>query len=289
MSPTRGDLGRSPPARGHNAVRTRAFFLGMVMGPTHAVSGMAGWLLAAPVVTTVTGAAVSPSEMAVCSVVAAGSALLLDIDTSSSTVARSFGLPSQLVARLVSLASRSVYAVTRSRRDPPATDGHRALTHTLVFAVGLGLFVAAMCAHYGRVAALVVLFVTCGLAVRGLLAEWATRSGWVITTLVSSGVTWLASIFVAEEAHWLLGVAVGVGCVVHLAGDMITMRACPVLWPLPISGQRWRPIGPPRFLRIRAGGWVEKSLLLPGLSIAAAVLMWVTWEAELAFLMACQR
>lgn len=253
----------------------------MVMGPTHAVSGVAGWLLVAPVIATVTGTAIGPGEMAVASVVASGAAMLPDIDMPSSTVARAFGWPSRLAAGLVALVASGVYEATRTRRDPAGSGGHRTLTHTLAFAVAIGVCVAALCATAGRGATLGVLFVTCGLAVRGLLADWAVRAGWVMATAAGAGVTWVAFMFLAVESYWVLGVAVGVGCVVHLIGDMITRQACPLLWPLPIAGQRWRPIGPPRFLRIRAGGWAEKSVLLPGLSVATAVIVWTTWGEEL--------
>lgn len=64
----------------------------MVMGPTHAASGAAAWLLTAPTLTAaVTTHTMHPTQAFVGAAVCAGSALLPDIDLPSSTVSRSFG------------------------------------------------------------------------------------------------------------------------------------------------------------------------------------------------------
>jgi membrane-bound metal-dependent hydrolase YbcI (DUF457 family) len=68
-------------------------------------------------------------------------------------------------------------------------------------------------------------------------------------------------------------VAVGVGCVVHLLGDIITSAGVPILWPVPTGRRVWRMIGVPNALAVSVGGKVE-TILLRGffalVSIAAA-------------------
>ena len=41
---------------------------------------------------------------------------------------------------------------------------------------------------------------------------------------------------------------------VHAVGDAITESGAPLLWPLPIRGRTWYPVGSPRAARFRTGG-----------------------------------
>ena len=59
----------------------------------------------------------------------------------------------------------------------------------------------------------------------------------------------------------MLGVAVGVGCFVHLLGDIITSAGVPILWPIPIGRRMWRMIGVPNALAVSVGGKVETIVL----------------------------
>ena len=59
----------------------------------------------------------------------------------------------------------------------------------------------------------------------------------------------------------MLGFAVGVGCFVHLLGDMITKNGVPILWPIPIGRRMWRMIGVPNAIAVRVGGTVEVVVL----------------------------
>jgi membrane-bound metal-dependent hydrolase YbcI (DUF457 family) len=55
----------------------------------------------------------------------------------------------------------------------------------------------------------------------------------------------------------VLGVALGVGGIVHLLGDMLTSHGCPVLWPIPTGRRMWRCIGVPDRIAVTVGGKVE--------------------------------
>jgi membrane-bound metal-dependent hydrolase YbcI (DUF457 family) len=250
----------------------------MVMGPTHAVSGALVWLAGAGLTESVLGRPQSSTELAVYTAVCAGSALLPDLDCSGkvtanrggATVARTFGVVSLFVAECVEKFSLGVYLVTRTRKDGKRTNGHRTLTHTWVFAGLLGYGVTLLAARYGKPAVVGVLFLTVGLAVRGLMADWARRSGWLLTTLVSVSATFLAlQVLPAGLDYPLLGAAVAAGCLVHTVGDMITTAGCPVLWPVPVGRRLWFEFSLPDPIAVRAGGAFERGALMPLLSLAA--------------------
>lgn len=252
------------------------------MGPTHAISGAAGWLLAAHTVAATTGNSLNGAALAVSTVVASGAALLPDIDSPTSTVSRVFGWPSVMVSHGVNTVATLVYNATRGPRDEPRTGGHRTLTHTTAAAIALSALVGVLCSVYGESAVVAVLFVTFGLAVRGLMAEWAQKQGWLVSTATSAVAAWTAAqLLPTGGSWWWLGLAITTGAIIHLCGDMITKQGCPMLWPLPIRGKTWFEVSLPGFLRIRAGGWVERALLLPALAGITLIVAMDTWTPQL--------
>jgi membrane-bound metal-dependent hydrolase YbcI (DUF457 family) len=251
----------------------------MVMGPTHATSGAVAWLAGGGAVTTVLGYTQSPGEVAVYTAVCAGAAILPDLDVSGrgfrrrggATPARVFGVVSLFLAECVEKLSLGIYLLTRTERDPRRRYGHRTFTHTVAFAALMAVAVHLLVERFGRPAVLGVLFFTLALAIRGLMADWARRNGWLVTTGVSTAATLIAMAGLPPEGYPLLGVAIGAGCLVHLVGDLITHHGCPLLWPLPIRGRLWYMVTTPRAVAVRAGGGFEKVVLLPGLTLAGCV------------------
>lgn len=69
-----------------------------------------------------------------------------------------------------------------------------------------------------------------------------------------------------QEYMWL-GLPIVLGAIVHTLGDSVTISGCPMLWPLPIARKRWYPLGTPRFMRFRAGQWVETNVLMPAFAL----------------------
>ena len=59
----------------------------------------------------------------------------------------------------------------------------------------------------------------------------------------------------------MLGIALGLGGLIHVLGDMLTRHGCPVLWPIPLGGRRWKCIGLPDAVALKVGGRVEVYLL----------------------------
>jgi membrane-bound metal-dependent hydrolase YbcI (DUF457 family) len=252
----------------------------MVMGPTHATSGAAAWLVGSVVAAHVWGYEQSVLELATYTTACAGAALLPDLDSSGAvlknkggaTIARTFGVASLFVAECVEKASLGVYRLTAARRDPRRHNGHRTLTHTWLFAAAIGSSVGSLAERYGKVVVVVALFLLFGLAVRGLMAEAAKASGWLIVTALAAFAAYVAvDLLPAGRGYPLLGLAVGGGCLVHTFGDMITRKGCPVLWPLPIRGRRWHEVGLPDVVALRAGGAVERAVVLPLFLVVAVV------------------
>ncbi|WP_072816151.1 metal-dependent hydrolase [Rhodococcus zopfii] len=246
----------------------------MVMGPTHAMSGAAVGLAAAAVLPTGWGGPSSLAETFAWAGVCAGSALLPDLDHPQSTVARSFGVVSQIASEGINAVSVAFHGLTGTRRDGTRSDGHRTLTHTLLFAVVLGVVVSVLVATFRKPAIIGTLFLTLGLAIRGLAGDWSKKQGWLAVTLAAallSVIAWQA--FHTETGSVSLGVAVALGCITHCIGDGITREGIPFLAPLvTVNGKRWWEFTLPSLLRIRADGPFEKVVLLPALTVATVVL-----------------
>ncbi len=249
-----------------------------MMGPSHALSGAAVWLAGSWALDFFDVYQQTPLELAVGTAVCAGGALLPDLDLSGrvtsgdggATVANTFGRVSLFIAEVLEKFSLVIYSLTRMRHDPDRANGHRTLTHTLPFTVGVGLLTTWACGAGGKWAVIGILFFMLGLALRGLFHKWAERRGWVLITALSAGAAYATFLYLpAGRGYPMLGVAVGVGCFVHLLGDLITSAGVPILWPIPTGRRMWRMIGVPNVLAVSVGGKVETILLRGAFALVA--------------------
>lgn len=115
------------------------------MGRTHAVSGAAVWLTGCAAATAV-GVDVEVLPAAIGAALSAAGALLPDIDKPGSKASRQLGAISWGIAYITADASAWIHARTATRYDKPCRDGHRAVTHTLLFAVVVGALLCGMVA-----------------------------------------------------------------------------------------------------------------------------------------------
>ncbi|MFC7549410.1 metal-dependent hydrolase [Plantactinospora sp. GCM10030261] len=251
-----------------------------MMGPSHALSGAAVWLAGSWALDHFAGYHQSPLAVAVGTAVCAGGALFPDLDLSGkvtrnqggATVARTFGVFSLFIAEVIEKISLAIYTATRLSRDPRRTNGHRTFTHTIPFTVLVGWGTATLCAVYGKWAVMGVLFFMIGLALRGLFDEWAKRIGWAAITLISAGAAFFVWVTLPDNRGYpMLGVAVGVGCFVHIIGDMVTRVGVPILWPIPVNRRMWMMIGIPNHLALRTGGKGEVIVLRTVLTVVSAL------------------
>jgi hypothetical protein len=246
-----------------------------VLAVSHATSGAALGLAVAGFAPRVadwgsSGAAPNPGTVLTFAAVCAGAALLPDLDHPSSVATRRFSVFSWLACHAVRPLSAVVFDLTRGRRDH-GKGTHRGLTHTTVGALLLGTTVSVASATWGTPVILGTLFVCLALAIKGLDALVPGPPSLVI----AAGLTWGVQEWVpggtGGTAGWL-GTAVALGMLVHAVGDAITESGAPLLWPLPIRGRTWYPVGSPRVARFRTGGAVEAWLVAPALTVATLVL-----------------
>lgn len=243
----------------------------MVMGPTHAMSGAAAGLAVAQALPAEWGGVTTTADALMYAGIAAGAALLPDLDSPQATVSRSFGPVSRGLSHLVENSCQAFVNLTRSPKDPYCRNGHRTATHTLWFALLTGAGAAWAMSFFGKTAAVALLFFFLALAIRGLLPEWSKKTDWLVVTGISALVAWAAWEWAPNSGTGIvMGSAVTVGVLAHLGGDFITKRGIPLLAPLPLGRQRWRNLGVPGPLRIAASGPMDK-VLLSGFTVLVLV------------------
>lgn len=265
-----------------------------MMAAGHSISGAAAGLYAATLARDLGLLDIGPAATLTGAALCAGAALIPDLDHPTATIAKSFGPVSAALARVTNETSAAIYRLTKTGLDEDRDGGHRGLTHTLAFAAVLGGLVAVLADLLPR-AVPVLLFVLLVLAVRGLIPSlhrkmgrpgqrprrrrrfrspaWRRTKGMLGIWAVSAVLTWLLADAtpVSDVGAWL-GAMVALGCLTHCAGDAITEMGCPMLWPIPIAGERWFLIGIPKPMRFKAGGTVERWLITPVLVLVAAAL-----------------
>ena len=222
-----------------------------MMGPSHAAAGALLWSVAAIPVTARLDIELTPATAVAGAFVAAGAGMLPDMDTPSSTVSRSFGPASQILARGIGILS----------------GGHRHATHSILFVLATGVLTYAAVQAFGHNAALAIVFFLLGLAARGfnLAPSASTIQGWITTTTTAAVLTIIAALIVPPEFWVALPYIVAVGCFSHLLADAITPQGVPILWPL-----KSRLALP---LLTRTGTTLETKLLMPAMLVGSIWLL----------------
>ncbi|MFC4063151.1 metal-dependent hydrolase [Planomonospora corallina] len=238
-----------------------------MMGHTHALTGAIAWLGVAPslaalplltessryIETGVMVNALTPAEFIAGALVCAGAAMLPDLDHPSATIAQTFGPVTWVLSKGVNWLA----------------GGHRNATHSLLFAIaaGFGAHYLAAAQPLGRDIMVVLLI---GLALRaiGIGVPGKKFASAMVNVALTAG---LFLVFRSDGVGYAwLGVAVAMGCLVHVVGDCCTEKGCPVLWPMK---QRWLL---PWKIGIKTGRAFEQKFLAPVLSVV--VLGLVYWR-----------
>jgi membrane-bound metal-dependent hydrolase YbcI (DUF457 family) len=249
-----------PSARRGDPVRDRRRIAGVpcwgtaMMARAHVLTGL---LAGCGIVALVPSAPAPVRVLAVAT--AGGAALLADLDTPSSTAARSLGPVTRLLARGIGLACLAVYHATRTEADPASRqDGHRLATHTVPGCLLAASLAAAACLLHPAAGAAVLgllgglLGLGLRLAAAGLAVGTGALGWWTLTT---------------HPGWWpLVAAAVLAGTLAHLAGDALTPAGLPLAWPLVTRGRRWHPVTAP--VTFPAGGAEEALLVTPALLVA---------------------
>jgi membrane-bound metal-dependent hydrolase YbcI (DUF457 family) len=184
-----------------------------MLGEHHALSGL------------VTGAAAGeyvmhlpPAGTAALAALTAGWATVPDLDTCGSCAARSLGFLSEMFAWTVGKIAR----------------GHRHGTHSLL-GVAVMTAVTWLACEYraaipGRAALALLLAIALAAGLRAL--RLGGHAADLLAIGAAAGVAWYG---------WdlpMIPLACGLGCLTHIAGDMLTDSGCPLAWPA--SGYRFK-------------------------------------------------
>jgi membrane-bound metal-dependent hydrolase YbcI (DUF457 family) len=214
-------------------------------GREHALSGVALGAAAGELVLHL-----PPGGVGILAGLTGAMATLPDLDQCESSAARCLGFLSAGFAWVVEHIS----------------GGHRHATHSLL---GIAVFTSWAWAGYywhhdsaGKVALGLLIALALAAGVRALdlgghLADTAALGGGAAIAWAGWGMRQVVA-------------ATALGCAVHIAGDMLTTRGCPLAWPL----TRWH-VGLPRPLSFGTGSWRETWVVLPVLVLA---IVWLGWR-----------
>lgn len=236
-----------------------------MMGRSHAASGAVVGLALAPALGLDTAEAV-PFAVAV-----AGYAIFPDLDCGGATASKLLGPVTGALSWLVCRLSAVVYRATRTDHSGQSAGTHRHLTHTVAFAVGMGALAwsTALASPWVVAAWLAFGVLSAGAALSDLAALVAAAAAAIPLAASSNPLAALG-----DMQPWV-GLAVGLGCLVHLAGDGITVSGIPALWPISIGGNTWHDVHLlPRGFRLHTGKRLESWLLYPLFLAGAVLLCW---------------
>jgi membrane-bound metal-dependent hydrolase YbcI (DUF457 family) len=230
------------------------------MWRSHMVIGTSSWLGLQALADPLTGSPLDWRERACGALIAAGGALVCDIDTPDSRLANALGPLTRLAARGFARAF----------------GGHRQGTHSLLFCSATGLLVAVVIAQQhvvqlgagvelrvGELAALAIAYVATALTVALLLPGVRGMTAAAVTLALIA----LAASMQPRAA--IVSIALTIGCSSHLLADLITPAGIAAAWPL-----SKRRVSVP--LIRRSGDWRESVVVL----LTAAVTVAIAWSTR---------
>ncbi|UGT62075.1 metal-dependent hydrolase [Nocardia asteroides] len=234
-----------------------------MLGHSHATSGALGWSAAAaalpvsvltyPVIDVVGDHHLGTVDLLLGVFLTAGAALLPDMDHPDGTIANTLGPVSELFCTVVSWIA----------------GGHRKATHSFFFVALAGIGTWAGMTYLGRPFTLGLVFVLLALAVRALhlCPPGKGIRAWGTVLALALGGTFAMTHWISDAPPWL-PFCVALGCLVHILGDCLTDRGCPLLWPYR------KRLG----IEIisRTGNKVETWVLAPLFMAGTLALLWYT-------------
>lgn len=179
-----------------------------MIGKNHIITGISGWALTAPLVLPLCSVEANPKNLIAGGIICAGASVLPDIDTPNSTIAHSLGFITHIIAKIVAFIS----------------GGHRNGTHSIA---GVAAFILAAWAliTLQPQTTLPIIFLLTALVIKTLF-----KNG-MFVTLFGSLIISLAIFSLAQPALWLVPV-IGLGCALHIIGDMLTPQGAPLFYPI---------------------------------------------------------
>jgi len=236
-----------------------------MMGANHAITGAAAWVAVTASMPEFTSGLLplGPVGVFTGAIVCAGAALLPDADHHNGTIAHSVPVVGSVITGAIGQMA----------------GGHRQGLHSLLATGG----VLALSLVLGLVQMSTELFgqIPIGAAVATMaLVAFATKAlkltsgSWVLPWIVGFLTAAFIVLFAPTEVNWL-PVAITLGFVVHLAGDMLTIGGVPVLWP-------WKPKPPYWWQNTPVLKWIWQKngyFALPILGKTGSVREWLLGSA----------
>ncbi|MDH6138286.1 MULTISPECIES: metal-dependent hydrolase [Kitasatospora] len=222
-----------------------------MMGHSHAVSGAMLYAAAAPILPPLLlHTHLKPADILLGTVLAAGAALLPDLDHHDGTIANFLGPVSKALCRFVAWIS----------------GGHRHATHSLLFVALMGGGSWAGVHYLGRWFTLGLTFFLLAMAIKALRIHLPGEghTTWLSVVGLSAVGTFVMDQWMPSAPGWL-PYAVGLGTLAHLLGDSLTKMGAPWLWP---HKQRYEIV-----LIKRSGNDMETKVLVPIMSVATIALL----------------
>ena len=265
---------------------------GAFMGITHASSALAVFLVIYsffPETFTTIFATSSIWAIILACVVVVGFSLVPDLDNTTSTAKNSLGIIGGGISFLFRTTSAMIQTTIRTGRDDPDPNPHRGFYHTwpscvliaaLVFLgtkIG-GSFTVPVLGEItgGIVFAIIITWMSLQLALASLgknfLKSFKNKSGGVGEIIVTAGSLLFTIVIFAnipkDHDMWWLAISAGVGCLIHILGDLFTTAGVPIWFPFPHKGKLWWTT---RLTKMKAGSWTERMIIAPFFSIVCIV------------------
>lgn len=187
-----------------------------MMGRTHAMTGTLafGGASLAFAFDLVGPVDLSPVGWIMFGVLTTAAALFPDIDHHKATVTKSFGGLTKLVR----------WVLIR-----PFFGKHREGTHSIFFAGLVGFGAWLLIKYIDLLGCKIGLLVLLSIVTSSLIRLFKIK-GWLDDVMPIP--IWAAMIFLTDIDMTIIPWALALGCLTHIAGDCLTDRGCPILWPL---------------------------------------------------------
>lgn len=264
-----------------------------LMGPSHALSAIAIIFLITALFGEFMFNSVLGSSDAIlfftAIIIAVGASLMPDLDASRSTSISVLGFVGVSLSKAMRAFSRMIQSSFRTKYDSKDPDPHRGFWHTVLAAFLAGLLVFSLTSikfeifeymgksiDFSMLIVVFIIFISIKLLTAALLKniKQKQKKSMLINIIVNIFSLALAIILTitspsGQDFKWVAA-AITLGWLCHLVGDMMTVAGVPILAPfVKVKGKRWWNFRFP--LGIKAGGWVEMSILNPLFLIIAII------------------
>lgn len=262
-----------------------------LMGPTHALSALSLALLFTWLASDIMfGKILGTNNLSVyiaALIIIIGASLMPDLDAVNSTSINVLGIVGSVLSTAMRAFSSFIQATIKGPADKSG-DPHRGFWHTFLSAFFIGFLISILTNiklplfkikdiqfTVASILIIFIIYISIQLTLASLFKKLYNKqknnmSTKIIVTSVSLLFSVYLVIFLPTDINYTwVGGTVTFGWILHLLGDMLTVMGVPILFPLKRKGKRWWNYRFP--LGIKAGGFVEKTLLIPLFSIIALI------------------